>query len=242
MSEQEFDLLLQDSLIQAALAEYRDELPVDQEAWTLPYRRDRELLRRDPKGWSKKKLRPLWRTVLQRAACFVLACLVGFSVVMATVPAARAAVLKWFRQVYETCVVYTFTQEHGEITIPNYKISALPEGYTETDRYEDDGYLEITYQNRVGENIVLIAVEMTSNSAFSLAPSSPDDGEVILINGLEGYYYESQVEGKTSSMIWADDSKNILFTLISYEPKDTMLQIAESVQLAENEEGLGELS
>jgi hypothetical protein len=129
MSDKDFDRLLWDGLTEAALAEYRDELPVDQEAWTLPYRRDRELLRRDPKGWSKKKLRPLWRTVLQRAACFLLACLVGFSVVMATVPAARAAVLKWVKQFYESYVVYEFTGEETTARIPHYEITALPEGY-----------------------------------------------------------------------------------------------------------------
>jgi hypothetical protein len=240
MSEQEFDLLLQDSLMQAALAEYRDELPVGQEAWTLPYRRDREQLRRDPKGWSKKKLRPLWRTVLQRAACFLLACLVGFSVVMATVPAARAAVLKWFRQVYADHITYVYTGEETETPVPHYKITSLPEGYREIQVLEGD-YTYITINSDENGRQLYLTVDKIEDSMTNNIEITGEESHVQ-INGNNGTIYISDSPDVGSTVVWTDEAQQLMFTLSGFFAEDELIELAESVQLAENEEGLGELS
>ena len=51
----------------------------------------------DPNKWCKEHLKPVWKRVVQQAACFFLILLVGLGSAMAISPTVRAAVINFVK-------------------------------------------------------------------------------------------------------------------------------------------------
>ncbi len=67
---------------------------------------------------------------------------------MVTSPNARARVIQWVREWYETHIVYRYSGEVIPEEMPQYEISNLPEGYQEIDRFTFSSYVSVIYQTR----------------------------------------------------------------------------------------------
>ncbi|MDD3164833.1 MAG: DUF4367 domain-containing protein [Oscillospiraceae bacterium] len=108
MNEALFDAKLKQAFLQAAEAEFAAPLaaPAAEPAWSLPYRRRREKMLEDPNRWYHKQARPVWKKMLQQAACLLLAASVTFGALLAASPTVRAAVRSWLREFTGTAVVY----------------------------------------------------------------------------------------------------------------------------------------
>ena len=99
----DFDTLLHSALMDANLRQYQTTLDTAEHLktnYSPNYLRQRARLLADPKGWMRRRSRPVWKKALQTAACFLLACTIAFGSLMAASPTARAAVVQWFRTVF----------------------------------------------------------------------------------------------------------------------------------------------
>ncbi len=99
----DFDTLLHSALMDANLRQYQTTLDTAENlkvTYSPNYLRQRTRLLADPKGWMRRRARPVWEKALRTAACFLLACTIAFGSLMAASPTARAAVVQWFRTVF----------------------------------------------------------------------------------------------------------------------------------------------
>ena len=76
--------------------------------------------------------------VLRSAACIALVLLLGFGSVLCVSPEARAAVMDWVRQQYESFYEYVFPGTGGTSEPKHYQPGWMPESFAFVTSIEDD--------------------------------------------------------------------------------------------------------
>ena len=216
MTDQELDRLLRRALLDAA----------DQEAQTPPEtetplseghrRRMREMLR-DPLLWFRLRNPYPWRTVARRAAVVLLMLSLSAAMVLAVSPKGR--------------VEFRYHGDGPAQALPQYRIAALPEGYTETERAASYAAGDVKYTNADGDMILLSYLYMSDGvvSGFEL-----DNGDTMTdtqVNGIPATLIVSSMEGNFSSVTWRDTASNIEFTVAAVADEPVIIAMAESVSL-----------
>ncbi len=198
---------------------------------SVRHQRQMQAMRKDPRGWAKRKTRPVWKMVARRAAVFLLAVSLGFCAIMAGSPTARAAFMNWLKEVYETSVIYRFMGEDNTEEMPHYEITALPEGFVETERLEFSALVSVTYANDAGDVIYFNYGFMQQGSALFLVTENTDVVP-ITVNGLSGDLYLSKdPEHISNSIVWISTELNMCFNLNGFHNATDILHMAESVSL-----------
>lgn len=187
---------------------------------------------KNPLNWVRRKTRPLWKQALQRVAVILLIIFVGFGGVMAITPTARAAVIRWFVEWYETHIVYRYAGEDIFEDIPHYEITELPAGYQETDRYEDPLWVNVVYENPNGVKIYFDYSFIQQGGAVAFIT----DGDTVIdvsINHFEGQLFIPQDPASRKTITWIDPVKNIQFNIIAAIDDAEIISMAESVSAKE---------
>lgn len=212
----------------------------DQEAQTPPEtetplseghrRRMREMLR-DPLLWFRLRNPYPWRTVARRAAVVLLMLSLSAAMVLAVSPKARADIIRWTMQQDGRRVEFRYHGDGPAQALPQYRIAALPEGYTETERIAYDSFGSVRYENAEGNAIELDYMYMQDgvSSGYTLA-----DGDVkreVSIAGMPGMLLISTEEGRLSYITWMDAAQNISFQIIADADESVIITMAESVSL-----------
>ena len=235
MTDRELDSLMREILLDAiALDEEdcKDRIPFEP---SLKHQRQIGAMLKDPLRWAKDRSKPVWKKVGQRAAVILLVVTISFGSVMAVSPTARAAVLRWITEWYETYVSYRYTQEAPlPETVPEYEITALPKGYEEniSKRVEWPNYVQRRYENANGEIILFDYIYMTDDAMTSIET----DGAAtvaVTVNGHEGLFFCSENSEADSTLSWIDTDQNLHFTINAAMEQDDILHMAESVSLSE---------
>ena len=232
MDDRAFDALLRDALGQVNLEEQAEALEQTEEPDLSPaYRRDRLRLLADPMGWYRRRTGG-WQHRLRRAACFAAVCVASVALLAAVSPDVRASLLLWTRSQNEE---YTRFDFHGEGTVTQpaegYTITALPEGFTETDRQENAGGGIVVYENGEGRSILLQTGSMDAASSVLL---DSEDAEIrsVLVNGCPGELYLRPAP-KTNTALWMDEEAKVSFCLQAAADPETLMALAESVEKME---------
>ena len=192
MTDQELDTLMRrvllDSLKLDAESAASGELAFEP---TPRYQRQMAAMVKDPLKWERRRARPLWKNVAQKAAVILLVFSLSLGSLMAVSPTVRAAVVRWVTEWYETHVVYRFSGEQIADEMPQYEVTDLPEGYAETKRVEWPSYVSIIYQKVNDGNapwiyLQYIYMQQGASSNFEIENA---DIIPITVNGLEGQLY-----------------------------------------------------
>lgn len=232
MTDQELDALMKRVLIDSMKLDLEADGADHTASFTpsLQHQRQMKAMLKDPLGWSRKKARPMWKMIAQKAAIVLLVISVGFGAIMAASPTARAAFVRWVREWYETHVVYRYAGENLSGEMPQYQITALPEGYAEYEREERPSYTHIIYSNPSnGDRIWLTYIHMQQGSATDFVT---ENSEVVpvTVNGMDGELYLSQdLTKEDNTVTWIDEEANLQFIVDAPLGRDDILRIAESV-------------
>lgn len=238
MTDLELDLLMQRVLL--------DSLKLDEARQTegslqvfepsSRYKRQIRAMLANPKSWARKKLRPLWKKAIERAAIILLVISAILGSILAIHPAARAAVTRWITEWYETHVVYRYAGEPISQDMPRYELSALPEGYAEVESEriaEAPAYFRTVYKNERGERIVFSYVHMQQGAALAIQT----EGYVVepaVVNGYSAQLFRPEApEGQDCIVTWSVPEVNLQFALYAQLDGSDILHIAESVYLYE---------
>ena len=239
MTDQELDTLMRrvllDSLKLDAESTASGELAFEP---TARYQRQMAAMVKDPLKWERRRARPLWKNVVQKAAVILLVFSLSLGSLMAVSPTVRAAVVRWVTEWYETHVVYRFSGEQLSGEMPKYEITNLPEGYVEDERVDWPTYISIIYRKANDENapcIYLRYVYMQQGTVNNIGTEGADIIPVT-VNGIEGQLYLARNPDESDSTItWIDPDKNIAFIVDAALDADSILHIAESVSLVKTE-------
>ena len=109
------------------------------------HHRQMDAMLKNPLKWFRNKTKPVWKKVIQRVAVIILATTLSLGGLMAASPTVRAVVIQWVTEWYETHVIYRFSGEHYDNSMPEYEIAALPRGYKEIEanRITNDNYISL---------------------------------------------------------------------------------------------------
>jgi len=191
----------------------------------------------NPTKWERRRNRPVWRTILQRAAVILLTVSIGLGGVLLFSPAARAAVVRWAEEWTGTRLVYRFAGKARAEAMPRYEITGLPEGFAETARDETPACASVTYEKDGAEGTTAGTIYLTYaglHEGGALAVELEEDIAAlpVTVNGLEGrlFLYEEQ-EDKWNTLVWTDLEAGLRFTLDAAAGETDILHMAESVSL-----------
>ena len=236
MTDKELDSVMRQILLDAiALDEEscEDRIPFEP---SLKYQHQTALMLKDPIRWEKNRSRPVWKKYGQRVAAILLVAFISFGSVMVASPTARAMVLQWFREWYETYISYRYTQE-GSVpeTMPEYEITALPEGYKEniSERVEWSNFVQYRYENADGSPIIFDYIYMETGAISNIETEGAETIEVM-VNGCEGVIFlPASPEKKDCTLTWINAEENLQFTIHASMDQNEILHMAESVKLVQ---------
>lgn len=172
---------------------------------------------------------PIRYKIASRVASILLVILIGFTVVMSCSPTARAAVIGWIKQVYESFYSY-YIEAHVDTNSSNkYQIDPLPEGYVEMSKTEESGVFMYVYANEENSLFVFAYSESANSGVFFL----DQEGyyvEEMLVNGRTADLYLSKSINLSNSIIWCDDDAGIIFYISGQFDGGELKNLAESVK------------
>lgn len=209
----------------------------EEKGFSLPYRRQREKMLKDPNRWCKERLKPVWKRVMQRAACFFLVILVGLGSAMVVSPTVRAAVTSFVKRVFQDRVEYTYTAPSGNYLRPpfaRYRLQELPDGYTAVRTLSDDfKWKTITYElpSRETETAIVLHYEIIQGDTLLNLHTGGRTGTDIQTESFRGTLYEFPDDPSAKKiLVWKDVEEGLLFCLYAPGSTDELLAIAAGVQ------------
>ena len=235
MTDQELDTLMRrvllDSLKLDAESTASGELAFEP---TARYQRQMAAMVKDPLKWERRRARPLWKNVAQKAAVILLVFSFSLGSLMAVSPTVRAAVVRWVTEWYETHIVYRYSGEDISGEMPHYEISGLPQGYTEIIRDVYEASVSVVYESPNGDMICFDYTHMQQGAANIIAPG---DDEIIdvTVNGIQGQLFLPHNSENAKTITWIDADSNLQFVVKAFCSETDILHIAESVSLVKTE-------
>ncbi|HIY07629.1 MAG TPA: DUF4367 domain-containing protein, partial [Candidatus Evtepia faecigallinarum] len=160
---------------------------------------------------------------LRRAACVLLAVLLGGTVFLSTNAQAREAFFGWVREQVEGAQRY-FHQ--GNVTsaseIVHYQID-IPEGYWLEDSLEAEGYFDYYYVNDDGDSIEFTYQYETEAAGGELYVDDREtEKKQVMVCGTPGELYLSNEEEMSNTVIWMDQSTGALIDVTAFLDEDAL--------------------
>lgn len=235
MTDQELDQMMRRALLDAA-AQEAETLPQEPPELSPRHGRSMRAMLRDPLAWARSRRRPALRTAARHAAArhaaAVLLVLVLSAAVLVTVsPQARADITRWVAEQTGNVLDFQFRGDSPAQPIPQYQITALPEGYVETERTDAFGAGNVTYKNSDGDMILLSYSYMQDGASSSFILNDTDTMSDIRVSGMPGKLILSAEEKNFNRVLWIDAAQNLQFTISAAAEESVIIAMAESISL-----------
>lgn len=163
------------------------------------------------------------------AACFVLAVVLTSGTWLTVDAEARAAFFAWMREQYAAFVEYRFIgQPPQESESIDYKLTWLPEGYSEIESYILAGSSIAVYRNETGQ--IIQFSYSRGGDATSLFVKS-DYSKIIPteLGNVLAEYYEAKNHSDANALVWISEDGEIMFCITAFEHKEVLVKMAENV-------------
>ena len=184
-----------------AAAQEAEALPQEPPELSPRHGRSMRAMLRDPLAWARSRRRPALRTAARQA--------------------------KQTGNVLD----FQFRGDSPAQPIPQYQITALPEGYVETERTDAFAAGNVTYKNSDGDMILLSYTYMHDGAHDGFILDNTDTVSDIRVSGMPGKLILSSLEDHDSYVTWIDGASNMQFTVSAAIDEVSIIAIAESVSL-----------
>lgn len=230
MTGSELDILMSKILMDSLKSEV-ESVEEEPPSFVASYRHQGQIraMLKNPLSWAKKRSWPLWEKVLRRVAVAVLVIIISFGSVLAFSPTARAAVIQWVVEWYETHIVYRYFGEALDGEMPHFDITGLGKEYTETERFVSDQAVNVLYENEKGD-IVCFDYNYLYDGSIGIFEFNDDQVIDVTINESSGLLFVPDDPEAMLAITWIDEQANMQFTIIANLDKNEMIRIAESVR------------
>ncbi len=174
---------------------------------------------------SKSKRAAVWHFPLSKHAVAIIAVIVVLSTTVFSVEAIREPIVKFFVEVYETYIEYTFEGDKSETITKEYRLSDVPDGFTQTDYFKEDAIISATYKNENGDTIAF-KQSVTTDTALSV------DNEHLAIEIVEvaGREVRLHTDDDVIVAIWLEDTYMFEIFCNGNFDKEIMIALIEAVQ------------
>lgn len=224
---------LSNAQLRKAAAQVRDsmlaQLPADDVA---PVQPNRDFCLR----MEKKEMRlRLFRQARQQAIAALLALVVGFGCLMTFNTEVRAAVVSWFKEMYETYVVYHFPGESPEV-LPDLEFTWLPEGMELVDKYEEADYFHQAVYLYPENTEMGFVIDWSLQGYGEWTFWYPEQGyhtQEVNINGYSGELVMPESSERDYYLIWVDEEWGVVLMISSPLDIEVIVHIAEGIILSD---------
>ena len=170
--------------------------------------------------------------VLRRVAAIFLATLIALSTWLAVDNRARAAVLRWFREIYETRIIYRFTGEGEAKVLPDFELTWIPEGYEQTDLYRNDFSCSVVYEPPGSPaDGVGISYNLISEGTALVVDDVDGIPVTVEINGVNGDLYLGTESSPFNVLVWCREDLGVQIDITSKLSPEDILHIASGLIL-----------
>lgn len=174
------------------------------------------------------------RRVRQRVAVVLLAVLLSVSTWLTVDAEGRERVLRWAKEIYENAVVYTFDSGASTDAFPVYEPTWIPE---ELHLVEESHVVTSklwVYMDEAGEQIVSIQYTFMYNTGMSITLQDMTAITQVDINGQQAEFYGGSGGSEDKTLIWVDETANVVFNIQGNLPDSDMLHIARGLVLSDS--------
>ncbi len=164
----------------------------------------------------QKTNHPVRYRLLRGALAAVLSLVILFSAVLAASPEVRAAVVRWLQTTINAQAHYFTDDPQGTLPSQYRHFKTIAHRSSKTYLYIDDATEQIAqFSYYLKGELVL----NTDNCVHSTAQ----------IGGVTADIYLSNCDTESNEIVWRDPSGKILLSISSYEDRNTMIRMAESI-------------
>ena len=186
-----------------------------------------------------RKMEPLFalerrrrdHTVLRRVAAVFLTALIGLSAWLAIDTDARAAALKWIKEVFGNVIVYRLVDEPETEGKPSYVLTWIPEGLELVDFAEEELWYSAFYINDTGDICFSFDYSYTDDSQVQIITEPGQIIEKVKINGIDADFYPENGDDDTRVLVWIDEEHGVMLSIAGNLDKETILRIAENIKI-----------
>ena len=149
-------------------------------------------------------------------------------------PTARATIVRWVTEWYETHIVFRYAGEDAPGEMPRYELGELPEGFVENPerQFIGAGMTSHFYENEKKE-VILFKYAYMQQGALSSVDAENANMIPVFVNNCEGLLVIPKEEDSSSTLMWLDPEHDLQFTLDAPLGQEDILHMAESVYLVE---------
>ena len=179
------------------------------------------------KRLTRRANHPILYRSLRMVASVLLVFMIGFGSILTVSTEAREIVFGWMRVRYQSMYEYFF---EGEIENPE-NVTYYPQWLPEDCKFETSystwgGEVYIYFTPR--DSLVQFSYISKSNEKLYMDGVDAEQKDVM-INGGSGKLYISHNEGQTSSLIWMNKSRTVLFSISGDYDEDVLIKMAENI-------------
>ena len=169
---------------------------------------------------------------LRRAAAVFLATLIALGTWLAVDDNARAAVLRWFREVYENSIVYRFTGQEEAKVLPEFELTWIPSGYERTDLLSNELACAVMYAPPEAETESIIIYYCLMTEGGSGVVNNVNGLPVpVEINGVKGELYMGTESSPNNVLVWIREDVGVQISITSRIDTKDILHMARSLKL-----------
>ena len=226
------DLLIRQALLDAALADYGTADLPEAPTFSPRYLAWEKKFLRNPQAFAQRALRPVWHTALRSAACFLLVATLSVGTLITFIPDAGAWLTNLYRRDYSAYGTYFYEGNERLQTedlrhwVPTY----LPVGYEQTDYIDLVNYVSILYNNDDPAMEIEFCYQLLQGHGIWGLDNEHHIITPVRVNGMQGDFWQG-IDGRPNFLVWFDEVNKHTFLLMSRQPCDVLIQIAESVEL-----------
>lgn len=167
--------------------------------------------------------------ITQQAAAIALAALVGISTWLAIDEGARAATLRWVREIYENSIIFHFFGSENKDANLSYEPTWLPDECIKVTENSNAVGKTIIYHDRNDKLLFFRCYRMHEGLQGESIFDSEFEVKSAEVNGMNGEFYIPSDPVESSELSWIDEENEIIFSVIGCLSENDLLQIAESV-------------
>ena len=164
-----------------------------------------------------------------RAACFFLLLALTGGTILTFSMEARAAFFGWVREQADNFYHYFFEGDAMPTQPVKYELGWMPEGLEYVTTIDIDNGECYIYKDAQGFLIQFSYVPNGENRSWGV-DGVDDIQKTVKVNGNKADLYISRTDDQTSSIIWTNE-RNDFFTLSGPFDEDTLIKMAENVQV-----------
>ena len=166
---------------------------------------------------------------LRTAACFLLVMTIGFGSIMTVNAEAREFIAGWVKEQYKSFARYFFPNEAESTESVKYQLGWLPDGCEFVTSFEIDGGETYIYTDEQ-ETLIHFTYTSETNNTQAFVSSDGYVSESVLVSGYPGDLYLANNPNDTSTIVWINTEKNVLYIVSGDFNAEELIKIAESIK------------